>query len=85
MCGILGQVHSKQRLSAQVLGKIKHRGPDASGLWHTEVAKHQVSLGHTRLSILDLTDAGAQPMHSKSGRWHIVFNGEIYNLSLIHI
>lgn len=79
MCGILGQVHSKQRLSAQVLGKIKHRGPDASGLWHTEVAKHQVSLGHTRLSILDLTDAGAQPMHSKSGRWHIVFNGEIYN------
>ena len=79
MCGILGQVHSKQRLSAQVLESIEHRGPDASGLWHTEVAKHQISLGHTRLSILDLTEAGAQPMHSKSGRWHIVFNGEIYN------
>ena len=58
MCGILGQVHSKQRLSAQVLESIEHRGPDASGLWHTEVAKHQISLGHTRLSILDLTRLG---------------------------
>lgn len=79
MCGILGQIHPKQRLAPEVLHSIAHRGPDASGIWHTELAQRQLSLGHTRLSILDLSEAGAQPMHSQSGRWHIVFNGEIYN------
>ena len=54
---------------------LAHRGPDAEGYW-TEGA---VALGHRRLSILDLSDAGAQPMRSESGRHVIVFNGEIYN------
>ena len=54
---------------------LAHRGPDAEGYW-TEGA---VALGHRRLSILDLSDAGAQPMRSESGRYVIVFNGEIYN------
>ena len=54
---------------------LAHRGPDAEGYW-TEGA---VALGHRRLSILDLSDAGAQPMRSESGRYIIVFNGEIYN------
>jgi len=53
--------------------RLAHRGPDASGLWHDQ----QAGLGHRRLSILDLSDAGAQPMHAAHA--HIVFNGEIYN------
>lgn len=54
---------------------LHHRGPDAGGTWTNEC----VALGHRRLSILDLSEAGAQPMHSSCGRYVIVFNGEIYN------
>ncbi len=56
---------------------ISHRGPDARGLWIDE--SQHIALGHQRLSILDLSDAGAQPMISENGRWVLVFNGEIYN------
>ena len=54
---------------------LAHRGPDAEGFW----TEGGVALGHRRLSILDLTNAGAQPMRSESGRYVVVFNGEIYN------
>lgn len=56
---------------------IIHRGPDSSGAWQDN--EHKIALAHRRLSILDLSDAGHQPMASPSGRYVIAFNGEIYN------
>ena len=54
---------------------LQHRGPDGSGLWEAP----GIVLGHRRLSILDLSDAGRQPMSTSDGRYTIVFNGEVYN------
>ena len=56
---------------------LLHRGPDDGGVWVDK--RVGVALGHRRLSILDLTPAGHQPMHSECGRYVLVFNGEIYN------
>ena len=82
MCGIAGllipgsvMLTELRRSLQNMTRSLAHRGPDAEGYW-TEGA---VALGHRRLSILDLSDAGAQPMRSESGRHVIVFNGEIYN------
>ncbi|MFN3647996.1 MAG: asparagine synthase (glutamine-hydrolyzing) [Armatimonadota bacterium] len=79
MCGILaiaGPGASRSRAEAAVL-KQSHRGPDATGLFADP--ERRVALGHNRLSIIDLSPAGRQPMVDASGRYHIVFNGEIYN------
>ncbi|WP_089956455.1 asparagine synthase (glutamine-hydrolyzing) [Limnohabitans sp. 2KL-3] len=83
MCGITGgwwinPEHAVQRLPMS-LKKIKHRGPDDDGYQLYPVGNAAVALGHTRLSIIDLSSAGHQPMHSRDGRWAIVFNGEVYN------
>jgi len=56
---------------------ILHRGPDDSGIWTDD--EYDLGFAHTRLSILDLTHSGHQPIHSYSGRYVMVFNGEIYN------
>ena len=84
MCGIAGFIGDRNpqeqaiRATAQGMGDaIRHRGPDDEGIWCDETA--QVALAHRRLSILDLSPAGRQPMASTSGRFVIVFNGEIYN------
>ena len=80
MCGIAGIVSSNSRLITRESGlvmanAIRHRGPDRQDVWVGE----GVVLAHARLSILDLSDTGNQPMVSPSGRNVIVFNGEIYN------
>ena len=84
MCGILGAVlrHSEIGLDHRMEACIKalrHRGPDDNGYKLYSLEHSLVGLGHTRLSIIDLSAAGHQPMHSHDGRWSIVFNGEIYN------
>lgn len=79
MCGILGILGKDWKtedLHAMILSQ-KHRGPDAEDFYID--AKKQVGLGHNRLSIIDLSDAARQPMTDSSGRYKIVFNGEIYN------
>jgi len=61
----------------QVTSKLIHRGPDDTGLFFDREAG--VGLGHRRLSVIDLSEAGRQPMASDDGMVHIVYNGEIYN------
>ncbi|MBO6639969.1 MAG: asparagine synthase (glutamine-hydrolyzing) [Roseitalea sp.] len=78
MCGICGaRTHGQNRptLIARMLGQLQHRGPDDEGQWHGET----VSLGHRRLSIMDLSPAGHQPIVSEDGRLIATVNGEIYN------
>ena len=81
MCGIYG-VFSKGKLTDTELNRVRsigpilqHRGPDGEGFWY----RNNIALGHRRLSILDATNSGAQPMSYKNGRYTIVYNGEIYN------
>jgi asparagine synthase (glutamine-hydrolysing) len=83
MCGIVGFLDSSftKETATDILGKmacaILHRGPDDMGVWFDENA--QIGLGHRRLSIVDLSPAGHQPMASSHGRFEMAFNGEIYN------
>ncbi|MBT5633591.1 MAG: asparagine synthase (glutamine-hydrolyzing), partial [Nitrospina sp.] len=89
MCGIsgaLGHTNSHQSLIDIVrtmVASLAHRGPDDEGAWGDEDAK--IALGHRRLSILDLSLEGHQPMLSKDGRYVMVFNGEIYNHSELRV
>ncbi|MFN2399749.1 MAG: asparagine synthase (glutamine-hydrolyzing) [Gemmatimonadaceae bacterium] len=80
MCGIAGIVTSEnvpanEGVVAAMTAALGHRGPDGHGGW----CDTGIALGHRRLSIIDLTDAGQQPMLDESGRYVLVYNGEIYN------
>ena len=79
MCGISGVVsdYVESHLLSRMTDAIAHRGPDGSGTWISPCSR--VGLGHRRLSIVDLSDAGSQPMSNLEGDLTIVFNGEIYN------
>lgn len=83
MCGLAGgwwgNPEQAQNRLPLALQKIKHRGPDDNGYQLYPFGTAAVALGHARLSIIDLSAGGHQPMHSCDGRWAIVFNGEIYN------
>lgn len=80
MCGITG-VFKSSGIDEQVLeamcAALEHRGPDSKGVWLC--SSRSLALGHSRLAILDLSDAGQQPMLSQCRRYVIAFNGEIYN------
>jgi asparagine synthase (glutamine-hydrolysing) len=84
MCGIAAIFHyaepgrpvDSQELD-RMLEQMKRRGPDGSGTWYSE--NRSAALGHRRLSIIDLSESGAQPMASEDGKAVITFNGEIYN------
>lgn len=77
MCGIAGSVNCV--LTEQDINLISHRGPDAQAMAEMFLGVNKVYLGHSRLSILELSDAGNQPMFTSCGKYCIVFNGEIYN------
>ena len=89
MCGIAGLVDWHAAISSDALRAIgermnkslQHRGPDSGGLWVE--AESGVVLSQRRLSIIDLSPSGAQPMHSANRRYVITFNGEIYNYRTI--
>lgn len=80
MCGIAGllcppNVSAEERAVRAMLDRIGHRGPDGSGV----AVDREVGLGHVRLSILDLSEAAAQPMASHDGRFVLTYNGEVFN------
>ncbi len=78
MCGFAGfcsALADKQEVLAKMTARIAHRGPDSEGFY----VENDVALGFRRLSILDLSPEGNQPFSDDSGRYHMVFNGEIYN------
>lgn len=83
MCGITGflDLRSERTRNREIVvamtQAIAHRGPNAEGLWQSPDGV--VNLGHRRLSIIDLSPTGAQPMVSRDGRYVLIFNGEIYN------
>lgn len=78
MCGIVGIVgEGDPDVVRTAIAKLRHRGPDGHGVWQS--AQGLATLGHARLAVVELSDAGAQPMRSADGRYAIVFNGEIYN------
>ena len=89
MCGLTGFLEHNSLFDSlqaestllQMSSALSHRGPDNQGTWIDPQAG--IALGHRRLSILDLSSQGHQPMHSHCGRYVIVFNGEIYNFRVL--
>lgn len=85
MCGLTGfwefsslnAAEKQKSFLKKMTSAITHRGPNSDGIWQDEA--HNVNLGHRRLSIIDLTQAGHQPMISQNGQLTLIYNGEIYN------
>jgi asparagine synthase (glutamine-hydrolysing) len=82
MCGIAGFLSKNKEINYKSIlenmsNALDLRGPDSKGIWYNE--KFGIGLSHTRLSILDLTSQGHQPMISNNNQYKIIFNGEIYN------
>ena len=82
MCGFTGftnYIDNSNVVLKEMLDKIKHRGPDAEGSYIDD----DIALGHRRLSIIDVSESGNQPLYSEDGSLVLVFNGEIYNYQTI--
>ncbi|MCR4523805.1 asparagine synthase (glutamine-hydrolyzing) [Bosea sp. 47.2.35] len=77
MCGLFGSIGFAPDMAR--IDLVSHRGPDGRGWREFASPGGPVALGHRRLAIIDVSDAGLQPMSERSGRYHLVFNGEIYN------
>ena len=81
MCGFAGVLSRKNDVTYEQLHSmqeaIAHRGPDSNGIWLSD--NHAIGFCHNRLSIVDISSAGAQPMHSHTNRYVLSYNGEIYN------
>ena len=81
MCGITGYINLKDSIDSEIIRQMTdsllHRGPDGGSIYISE--NQHVSIGHRRLSFLDLSEQGKQPMKDNSGKVMITFNGEIYN------
>ena len=78
MCGFVGftnKIDNSNQVLKAMMDKIKHRGPDAKGKY----IDADIALGHRRLSIIDVSESGNQPLYSEDGNLVLVFNGEIYN------
>ena len=86
MCGIIGifgHTHDfdLMRVAKDMTDSLVHRGPDDDGVWVDDEAR--IAFGHRRLSVLDLSKEGHQPMMSKDGRYVMAFNGEVYNHQIL--
>ncbi len=89
MCGITGFWDTRQDrghedlvvTTRRMATSLRHRGPEDEGVWVDPACG--IALGHRRLSIIDLSPMGHQPMHSSCGRYVITFNGEIYNFKAL--
>src|SRR5262245_12584970 len=85
MCGIAGLLDLKRQfgldelhnIASRMANTLNHRGPDDRGVWIDPEAG--LALGHTRLAVIDLSPAGAQPMISSCSRFVLSYNGEVYN------
>ena len=85
MCGISGVMdlsgHRRseelEEMVRRMTAELIHRGPDDAGIWVD--SRQGMALGHRRLSVIDLSPAGRQPMQSSDGRWVLTYNGELYN------
>ena len=91
MCGITGFYLQGKEYNSSIVNEnlnlmtkeLYHRGPDDFGIWLSK--SNKVGLGHTRLSIRDLSKNGSQPMFSSCGRYTIIYNGEIYDTEKMKI
>jgi len=79
MCGIAGYIGGNQKNIEMMCKSIMHRGPDNISSVHIKTGKYCIALGHTRLSIIDLSSSANQPFVSEDGMYYMVYNGELYN------
>lgn len=79
MCGVTGYIGNNKLPLDEMMNTIQHRGPDALGKYETVINNKYIGLGHTRLSILDLSEKGNQPFSSSDNKIHLIYNGEVYN------
>src|SRR6185437_246642 len=87
MCGITGFIDylgkSDESILKRMCDTLTHRGPDSAGALLFNNNKYQIGLGHRRLSIIDLSECGNQPMTDETGNYTIILNGEVYNFKEI--